>query len=121
MLPGSLSEEAEEERLLQALFVELMHLAPEGAELFITNDSWDELPTLLGNRMRIVRENNYEDWIIALTPESRTFLVKQALHNDIHLTFVHFAINVNKSDLFTSYDRMVLIELDPPFQITKGW
>ena len=115
MLLDSPSEQTEEERLQQALFVELLHLAPEGAELFITNDSWDELPTLLGNRMRVVRENNYEDWIVALTPESRTFLVQQALHNDIHLTFVHFVIHANQRDLFTSYDRMASIEIDPHF------
>ena len=102
MLPNSPSEQTEEERLQQALFVELMHLAPEGAELFITNDSWDELPALLRNRMRVVRENNYEDWIVALTPESRKFLVQQALHNDIYLTFVHFVIHANQRYLFTS-------------------
>ena len=68
MLLDSPSEQTEEERLQQALFVELLHLAPEGAELFITNDSWDELPTLLGNRMRVVRENNYEDCLDAREP-----------------------------------------------------
>ena len=115
MLPDSPSEPTEEERLQQALFVELLHLAPEGAELFITNDSWDELPTLLGNRMRVVRENNYEDWIVALTPESRTFLGQQALHHDIYLTFVHFVIHATQRDLFTSYDRMASIERDPHF------
>lgn len=115
MLSDSPSEQTEEERLQRALFVELLHLAPEGAELFITNDSWDELPALLGNRMRRVRKNNYEDWIVALTPESRTFLVQQALHDDIQLTFVHFVIHANQRDLFTSYDRMASIELDPHF------
>ena len=119
MLPDSSTEQTEEERLQQALFVELVYLAPEGAELFITNDSWDELPVLLGNRMRVVRENNYEDWIVALTPETRTFLGQQALHNDIHLTFVHFVIHANQRDLFTSYDRMVSIELDPHFPYYK--
>jgi hypothetical protein len=115
MLPNSPSEQFEEEHLQQALFVELLHLAPEGAELFITNDSWDKLPALLGSRMRIVRENNYEDWIVALTPECRIFLGQQALHQNIHLTFVHFVIHANQRDLFTSYDRMVSIELDPHF------
>jgi hypothetical protein len=55
MLPDSPAEPTEEKRLQQALFVELLHLAPEGAELYITNDSWDELPALLGNRLRVVR------------------------------------------------------------------
>jgi hypothetical protein len=55
MLPDSPAEPTEEECLQQALFVELLHLAPEGAELYITNDSWDELPALLGNRLRVVR------------------------------------------------------------------
>lgn len=115
MLSDSPSEQFEEEHLQQALFVELLHLAPEGAELFITNDSWAELPALLGSRLRMVRENNYEDWIVALTPECRTFLGQQALHQDLHLTFVHFVIRANQRDLFTSYDRMVSIELDPHF------
>lgn len=115
MLPDSPSELNEEERLQQALFVELLHLAPEGAELYITNDSWDELPALLGSRMQVVTENNYEDWIVALTLESRTFLVQQALHDDIQVKFVHFVIKANQRDLFISYDRMVSIELDPGF------
>ncbi len=115
MLPNSPFEQFEQERLQQALFVELLHLAPEGAELFITNDSWDELPALLGSRMRMVRDNNYEDWIVALTSECRTFLGQQAMHQDIHLTFVHFVIHANQRDLFTSYDRMASIELDPHF------
>jgi hypothetical protein len=74
MLLGCPSEQTEEEGLWPALFIELLHLAPEGAELFITNDPWDELPALLRNRMRMVRENNCEDRIVALTPVSRTFL-----------------------------------------------
>jgi hypothetical protein len=115
MVPNSPSEQTAEERLQQALFVDLLHLAPEGAELYITNDSWDGLPALLGKRMRLVTRDNYEDWIVALTPESRTFLVQQALHDDIHLKFVHFVINANQRDLFTSYDRMVSIQLDPHF------
>ena len=115
MLPDSPSEPTEEERLQQALFVELLHLAPEGAELFITNDSWAELPTLLGNRLRVVRENNYAYWVVALTSESRTFLGQQALHYDIHVAFVHFTIKANQCDLFTSYDRMVAIALDLHF------
>lgn len=115
MLPDSPSEPTEEERLQQALFVELLHLAPKGAELYITNDLWDELPTLLGNRLRVVRENNYNYWVVALTSESRTFLVQQALHYDMHVAFVHFTLKANQYDLFTSYDRMVAIELDPHF------
>lgn len=115
MLPISPSNQFEEEHLQQTLFVELLHLAPEEAELVITNDSWAELPTLLGSRLRIVRDNNYEDWVVALTPECRTFLGQQALHQDIHLTFVHFVIHANQRDLFTSYDRMGSIALDPHF------
>jgi hypothetical protein len=53
--------------------------------------------------------------VIALTSESRTFLVQQALYYDIHVAFVHFTIKANQYDLFTSYDRMVAIELDPYF------
>lgn len=115
MLPDAPCELTEEERLQQALFVELLHLAPEGAELYITNDSWEELPTLLGKRLRVVRENNYNYWVVTLTSESRMFLGQQALHYDIHIAFVHFTIKANQYDLFTSYDRMVSIALDPHF------
>jgi hypothetical protein len=115
MLSDSPCEPTEEERLQQALFVELLHLAPKGAELYITNDSWEELPALLGNRLRVVRENNYNYWVVALTSESRTFLAQQALHYDIHVAFVHFTLKANQHDLFTSYDRMVAIALDPHF------
>jgi hypothetical protein len=115
MLPDSPCEPIEEDRLRQALYVEFLHLAPKRAELYITNDSWDELPALLGNRLRVVCENNCNYWVVALTSESRTFLVQQALHYDIHVAFVHFTIRANQYDLFTSYDRMVAIALGPHF------
>jgi hypothetical protein len=115
MLPDAPYEPTEEERLQQALFVELLHLAPRGSELYITHDSWEELPALLGNRLRVVRENNYNYWVVALTSESRTFLGQQALHYGIHLAFVHFTIKANQFDFFTSYDRMVAIALDSHF------
>lgn len=104
-----------EGHLQQALFIELLHLAPTGTELYITSDSWDELPSLLGQRLTVLTENQYEQWVVALTPESRAFLMQQALHDDIQLTFVHFALKANQRDLFLSYDRMVVLELDPDF------
>lgn len=65
--------------------------------------------------MTVLTENQYEQWVVALTLESRAFLVQQALHDDIQLTFVHFALKANQRDLFLSYDRMVALELDPDF------
>lgn len=107
--------EPTEGRLQQALFIELLHLAPTGTELYITSDSWEELPVLLGQRMTVLTENEYEQWVVALTPESCAFLVHQDLHDDIQLTFVHFALKANQRNLFLSYDRMVVLELDPDF------
>ena len=108
-------DQTEEERLQQSLFIDLLSLAPEGAELYITNDSWDELPSILGNWLRVVREDNYNYWVVTLTPESRMFLVQQTLHSNIHIAFVHFTIKANQHEFFVSHDRMVSISLAPSF------
>lgn len=105
-------ELSEQEQLEQALFIEIIRLAPEGSALSITTDSWDELPRVFGERM-IVHEG---EWMVTLTLESRDFIIQQALTDDIQATFVHFYI-VTKNDqvIFTSYDRMVGLIIDPSF------
>jgi hypothetical protein len=115
MPPNSPFKQTQEDHLQQALFVELLRLAPEGAKLYITSDSWEELPTLLGGRMTVVNENNYPYWVVALMPESRVFLEKQALQEDIHVKLVHFTITVSQHELVESYDRMATVTLHPDF------
>lgn len=115
MYPDPTSEELERERLEQVLFIELIRLAPEGTELFITNDSWDGLPALLGDRMTRRVADNYEDWIVALTPDSRRFLVDQALLDNIQGAFVHFSLLAQGQELVASYDRMCTVVLAPEF------
>jgi hypothetical protein len=115
MYPDPTPEELERERLEQALFVELIRLAPEGTELFITNDSWDGLPALLGDRMTKRVAENYEDWVVALTPDSRQFLADQALLDNIQGMFVHFYLLAQGQELVASYDRMCTVVLAPEF------
>ncbi|HEX8659954.1 MAG TPA: hypothetical protein VF690_20595 [Hymenobacter sp.] len=115
MYPDPTPEELERERLEQALFIELIRLAPEGTELYITNDSWDGLPALLGTRMKRRVAENYEDWVIALTPDSRQFLVDKALLDNVQGTFVHFSLLSQSQELVASYDRMYTVVLAPEF------
>lgn len=115
MLLDSPADLTAEERLQQALFIDLLRLAPAGAALYITPDSWDKLPALLGSRLQVVVDQHYHDWVVVLTPESRAFLAHQALQNELHLKFVHFTLKAKEHDLFVSYDRMVVLELDASF------
>lgn len=104
-------DESEEERLQQALFIDLISLAPEGAELLITPDSWPGIPDLLGQRLAI------EDgtWVVALTPSTREFLVQQARSRNFQTTMVHFYIRHQGRDVVTSYDCMCGMLLNPVF------
>ena len=105
-------EHSEQEQLEQALFIEIIRLAPEGSSLSITTDSWDELPRVFGKRM-VVEEG---EWMVPLTPESRDFIVQEALADDIQVKFVHFYIVAeNDQNIFESYDRMVGLIIDPSF------
>lgn len=100
------------EELEQALFIEIIRLAPEGSALSVTTDSWEELPRVFGKRMVI----KTGEWLVPLTLESRDFIVQQALADDIQVTFVHFYIVAeNDQIIFTSYDRMVGLIIDPSF------
>lgn len=104
-------DESEEERLQQALFIDLIRLAPEGAELLITRDSWQGIPNLLGPRLAIKES----DWVVALTPSTREFLVQQAHSHNFQTTMVHFYIHHQGRDVVTSYDCMCGMLLDPAF------
>ncbi|RZK29969.1 MAG: hypothetical protein EOO61_19915 [Hymenobacter sp.] len=104
-------DESEEERLRQALFIDLIRLAPEGAELLITQDSWQSIPDLLGQRLAIEEGM----WVVALTPPTREFLVQQAHSRNFQTTMVHFYIRHQGRDIVTSYDCMCGMLLDPTF------
>lgn len=104
-------EESEEERLQQALFTDLIRLAPEGAELLITPDLWSGIPDLLGQQL-VVREGM---WVVALSPTTREFLVQQASTDNFQTKMVHFYISDKDRDVVTSYDGMCGMILDPKF------
>jgi hypothetical protein len=104
-------EESEQERLEQALFIDIVRLAPEGTDLVITTDSWRGLPSLFGDYMA-VREG---EWVVALKPAAREFLVQQALSDNIQTKFVHFFIVENGTEILTSYDGMCGMKLETKF------
>ena len=104
-------EEAEQERLEQALFIDIIGLAPEGADLIISTDSWSGLPGLLGQRM-VEREGM---WVVPLVPSTRSFLVQQVLTDNLQTMMVHFYIYVKGTDILTSYDSMCGMKLEPTF------
>jgi hypothetical protein len=106
---------AEYDQLEQALFIDLIRSAPLGTDLVITPDSWDGLPGLFGERLTKVVEGNSEEWVVALTPEHRDFLVAQALQDEVYAKFVHFYIVEAGKEIVTSYDRMACLILDPKF------
>jgi hypothetical protein len=105
----------EYEQLEQALFIDLIRSAPSGADLVITPDSWDGLLGLFGKRMTKVVEGNYEEWIVALTPQNRDYLVAQAIEDEVYSKFVHFFIVAQGKEILTSYDRMACMILAPNF------
>lgn len=104
-------EESEEECLQQALFTDIIRLAPEGAELLITPDSWPGIPDLLGELL-VVREGM---WAVALVPATREFLVQQARTDNFQTKMVHFYISDKGRDVVTSYDGMCGMILEPTF------
>lgn len=104
-------EEAEQERLKQALFIDLIGLAPEGADLIISTDSWSGLPGLLGQRL-VEREDR---WVVPLIPSTRAFLVQQALADNLQTMLVHFYIHVKDTGILTYYDAMCGIKLEQTF------
>jgi hypothetical protein len=108
-------ERIEQARLEQAFFIEVIQLAPKGTDLVITSDSWDGLPLLFGERMTRPTESNHEEWVVALTPENREFVMQQALYDDLYISFVHFYLVANHRELLASYDRMACLILDPGF------
>jgi hypothetical protein len=65
-------EKVEEESLRQALFIDIIRLAPEGAELVITTDSWEDLPSVFGELMNVKKG----EWVVILTQSAREFLVQ---------------------------------------------
>lgn len=107
MLPG----EFEEYRLQREFFIDIILLAPAGAHLHITSDSWNGIPDLLGKRM-IEREG---EWIVALGPENNDFLVQEALADNLQSKFVHFFILHKGTEIVTSYDGMCMVILDESF------
>jgi hypothetical protein len=105
----------EYEQLEQTLFIDLIRSAPQGTDLVITPDSWDGLPALFGERLTRVVEGNSEEWVVALTPQSRDFLVAQAVEDEVYAKFVHYYIVEGGKEIVTSYDRMACLILAPTF------
>jgi hypothetical protein len=111
MDPEVTPEQLEQERLEQRLFIDLVRLAPAGATLGITPDSWQGLPALFGEQM-IIQPG---EWIVPLVPATREFLVQQALLENIQTKFVHFHLVAQDTELFVSYDGMCSLRLDERF------
>lgn len=104
-------EESEQQRLEQGLFIDIIRLAPEGAELIISTDSWPGLLGLFGPNIT-EREGL---WVVALIPANRELLMQQALSDNIQIKMVHFYICVKGHDILTSYDSMLGMKLEPAF------
>lgn len=102
---------AEQEKLEQALFIDIILLAPAFSELVITTDSWQGTPELLGERL-IVRN---AEWVVPLLAKSREFLKQQALLHNLQTMFVHFYIVKNSVEIFSSFDRMCSIVIEDSF------
>jgi hypothetical protein len=107
--------EPDDEQLEQALFIDLIRAAPPDTALVITSDSWNGLPGLFGERLVKVVEDNSEEWLVALTPPHREFLIAQALEDEVYAKFVHFFLVQADKELVTSYDRMACVIIDPTF------
>jgi len=107
MLPG----EFEEYKLQREFFIDVILLAPAEAQLHITSDSWQEIPSLLGKRM-IERDG---EWIVVLRPENKDFLVQEALTNNLQSKFVHFFLLHEGTEIVASYDGMCMVILDKRF------
>jgi hypothetical protein len=56
---------------------------------------------------------NSDEWVVALTPPHREFLVAQALEDEVYVKFVHFYLVEAGKELVTSYDRMAYVIIDP--------
>ena len=100
------------EQLEQALFIEVIRLAPEGSALSITTDSWQDLPRIFGKHI-VIKEG---EWLVPLSQENRDFLVEKALSQNVQIQFVHFHI-VTETDeiIFSSYDGMCSIFMEANF------
>ena len=111
MTDSMLLEESEKEGLTQALFIDIIRLAPKEAELAITTDSWDDLPSVFGKLMKVKKA----EWVVTLIPLAREFLVQQALSDNVQTKFVHFYIVANRMELVRSYDAMCSIVIEDDF------
>lgn len=107
MLPG----EFEEYRLQREFFIDAILLAPAKTHLHITSDSWEGIPSLLGKRMT-EREG---EWVVALRPENKDFLVQEALADNLQSKFVHFSLLHEGTEILASYDGMCTVILDESF------
>jgi hypothetical protein len=110
-----LPEEFEEYRLQREFFVDVILLTPDEAHLHVTSDSWHGLPSLFGKRM-VEREG---EWIIALGPENKAFLVQEALADNLQSKFVHFFLLYEGVEILSSYDGMCTLILDERFPSCK--
>jgi uncharacterized membrane protein len=102
---------AEQEKLEQALFIDIILLSPAFSELVITTDSWEGIPELLGGRLIV----HNAEWVVPLLTESREFLKQQALLHNLQTMFVHFYIVENGVEIFSSFDRMCSIVIEDSF------
>ncbi|WP_135399143.1 hypothetical protein [Hymenobacter metallicola] len=107
MLPG----EFEEYQLQREFFIDMIGLAPKAAQLHITSDSWDGLPSLLGTRM-MERDG---EWIVPLRQENKDFLVQQAQADNLQSKFVHFFLLHEGTEIVASYDGMCTVLVDESF------
>lgn len=107
MLPG----EFEEYQLQREFFIDMIALAPEAAQLHITSDSWDGLPSLLGKRM-MERDG---EWIVSLGQDNKNFLIQEAHADNLQSKFVHYCLLHEGAEILASYDGMCTVILDETF------
>ena len=97
-----------------ALLCDVIRAVPNGSRWYITPDSWERIPAVLGSLIAVVTkpETNYEHWVVVLSAETKEAVLRKIVGHELAEKIVHMDIESPEGTvLFRSWDRMCSINV----------
>ncbi|GAA3963307.1 hypothetical protein [Hymenobacter antarcticus] len=94
------------------LLAEVIRHSPDGADWFISTDSYDGIKYILGSLLTITEG----DWIVNITEQNREAVASLIEKHGLSMKIVHTSVETKEQTvLLRGYDRMAFIGIKESF------
>ena len=96
------------------LLYDVIRAVPNGSRWYITPDSWERIPAVLGPLLEVITQpaTNYGYWVVMLSAETKEAVIRKIVGHELAEKIVHMDIESPEGTvLFRSWDGMCSIDV----------